>query len=161
MCRKFQFDHTNKWYIHNPAPVLENDSHKLLWDFNIQTDHLIPARRPDLVIINKRKRICKIVDFAVSADHRINLKESEKKDKYLNLARELKKLWNMKVTIMPIVIGALVTKGPGGLGSWRTGRDYPNDSIAEDGQNTETSPGDLRRLVVTQTPVKNHQLILM
>ena len=51
MCRKFQFVHTNKWYMHNPAPVLENDSHKLLWDFNIQTDHLIPARRPDLIII--------------------------------------------------------------------------------------------------------------
>ena len=99
--------------MHNPAPVLEKDSHKLLWDFNIQTDHLIPARRPDLIIINKRKRICKIVDLAVPADHRINLKESEKKDKYLDLARELKKLWNMKVTIVPIVIGALgtVTKG--------------------------------------------------
>ena len=27
MCRKFQFDHTNKWYMHNPAPVLENDWH--------------------------------------------------------------------------------------------------------------------------------------
>ena len=56
MCRKFQFDHTNKWYIHNPAPVLENDSHKLLWDFNIQMDHLIPARRPDFIIINQKKR---------------------------------------------------------------------------------------------------------
>ena len=91
MCRKFQFDHTNKWYMHNPAPVLENDSHKLLWDFNIQTDYLIPARRPDLIIINKRKRICKIIDFAVPADHRINLKEWGKKDKYLDHARELKK----------------------------------------------------------------------
>ena len=113
MCRKFQFDHANKWYMHNPVPVLENDSHKLLWDFNIQTDHLIPARRPDLIIINKRKRICKTVDFAVPADHRINLKESEKKDKYFDLARELKKLWNMKVMIEPIVIGALdtITKG--------------------------------------------------
>ena len=30
MCRKFQFDRTNKLYMHNPAPVLENDSHKLL-----------------------------------------------------------------------------------------------------------------------------------
>ena len=99
--------------MHNPAPVLANDSHKILWDFNIQTDHLIPARRPDLIIINKKKRICKIVDFAVPADHRINLKGSEKKDKYLNLARELKKLWNMKVTIVPIGIGALgtITKG--------------------------------------------------
>ena len=51
------------------------------------------------------------MDFAVSADHRIKLKESEKKDKYLE--RELKKLWNMKVTIIPIVIAAFgtVTKG--------------------------------------------------
>ena len=52
-------------------------------------------------------------------------------------------------------------KRPGGLGSWRTGRDYPNDSIAQNGQNPETSPEDLRRLAVTQTPVKDHQLTLM
>ncbi len=47
------------------------------------------------------------------ADHRIKLKECEKKDKYLDLARELKKLWNVQVTIIPIVIGAFgtVTKG--------------------------------------------------
>ena len=77
--------------MHNPAPVLENDLHKLLWDFNIQTDHLIPARRPDLIIINKKKRTYKIVDFAVPADHRIKQKECEKRDKYLDLARELKK----------------------------------------------------------------------
>ena len=51
--------------------------------------------------------------IAVPADHRVKLKENEKKDKYLDLAGELKKLWNMKVTIIPIVIGALgtVTKG--------------------------------------------------
>ena len=36
-----------------------------------------------------------------------------------------------------------------GITFWRTGRDYPNDSIAEDGQNIEMSPGDLRRLAVT------------
>ena len=76
--------------MHNTAPVRENDSHKLLWDFNIQTYHPIPARRPDLIIIKKKKRTCKIVDFAVSADHRIKLKECEKKHKYLDLASELK-----------------------------------------------------------------------
>ena len=99
--------------MHNPAPVLENYTHKLLWDFDIHTDHLIPARRPDLIIIKKKKRICKIVDFAVPAGHRIKLKECEKKDKYLDLARELKKRWNMRVRIVPIVIAALgtITKG--------------------------------------------------
>ena len=113
MCKKFKFDNTNKWYMHNPEPVLENDTHKFLWDFDIQTDHQISTRRPDLIIINKKKRICKIVDFAVPADHRIKLKECEKRDKYLDLARELKKIWNMKVKIIPIVIGAFgtVTKG--------------------------------------------------
>ena len=30
MCKKFKSDHTNKWYMHNPAPVLENDTYKLL-----------------------------------------------------------------------------------------------------------------------------------
>ena len=89
--------------MHNPAPVLENDTHKLLWDFDIQTDHLILARRPDL------KKKLKIVYFAVPADHRIKLKECEKKDKCFDLARELKKLWNIKVTITQIVIGALGT----------------------------------------------------
>ena len=94
--------------MHNPAPVLENDTHKLLWDFETQTSpNLGQKTRP--YNNQHKKRIYKIVDLAVPADHRINPKESEKKDKYLDLARELKKLWNMKVTIVPIVIGALGT----------------------------------------------------
>ena len=56
MCKKFKFDHTNKWYMHNPASVLENNTHKLPWNFDIYTDHLISARRPDLIIINNKKR---------------------------------------------------------------------------------------------------------
>ena len=63
MCKKFKFDHTNKWYMHNPAPVLGNDTHKLPWDFNIQTDHLIPGKRLDLIIINnnnKRRELAKL-----------------------------------------------------------------------------------------------------
>ena len=93
-----------------PSISPKNYTHELLWGFGIQTDHLISARGPDLIIINEKKeRIFKIVDFAAPADHRIKLKKCEKKD----LARELKKLWNMKVTIIPIVIGAFgrVTKG--------------------------------------------------
>ena len=50
-----------------------------------------------------------MVDFAIPADHWIKRKEREKSDKYLDLARELKKLWNMKVTIIPIVIVAFGT----------------------------------------------------
>ena len=42
--------------MHNAAPLLENDTHKLLCDFDIHTDHLISARRPDLIIITKNKK---------------------------------------------------------------------------------------------------------
>ena len=109
------------------------------------------------IIIIIIKRTCKIDDFAVPADHKIKLKECEKKDKYLDLARELKKamehagdnytncnwcVWNSNKRI---------TKRIGGLGSWRTSGDHPNDSIVENGQNTKKSPGDLRGLAVTQT----------
>ena len=38
---------------------------------------------------------------------------------------------------------------------------YPNYSIVEIGQNTEKSPGDLKRLAVAQTPEENHQLTLV
>ena len=77
--------------MHNPESLLENETRKYLWDFEIPTDHLISARRPGLVIVNKKKRTYRIVDFAVPTDHKVELKEIEKKDKYQNLARELKK----------------------------------------------------------------------
>ena len=54
------------------------------------------------------------MDFVIPADYKVNQNESEKKHKYLDLAREVeKKLWYTKVTVIPIVIGALgiVTKG--------------------------------------------------
>ena len=65
----------------------------------------------------------------------------------------------MKVTIIPIVIGAFGTvtiKGTGELGGWRTSGDHLNYKIIENSQNTEKSLGESRRLAVTQTPVKKH-----
>ena len=78
------------------------------WDTN-RSLNLSQTTRP---ICNKKKTD-RIVDFTVPYDHRIKLKEGEKKDKYLDLSRELTKQWNMKVTVTPVVIGALdtVTKG--------------------------------------------------
>ena len=112
--RNWIFDPTNKWYMHSPESVQENKAHKPLWDFEIQTDKEISAKRTDLVTVKKKEGTCRIVDFAVPADHRRKLKENEKRDKYLDLARELKRPWNMKMTVIPIVIRAL-GKIPKGL----------------------------------------------
>ena len=68
--------------MHNPITILENKMPKLQWDFNIQTDHQISARRPDLTIINEKENL-RIVVSAGPVDHRV---KCEKKDKYLDLA---------------------------------------------------------------------------
>ena len=75
----------------------------------IKMDHHVSARWPDLMIVNKKKRSFWIVNFIILTDHRVKLKESKKRDKYLDLIRELKKLWNMKMTMIPIITGALST----------------------------------------------------
>ena len=49
--------------------ALENDTHKLLWDFEIETVLLISPKRPETVRVNIKKKTCQIVDFAVPADH--------------------------------------------------------------------------------------------
>ena len=70
----------------------------------------------------------------------------------------------MKVTVITIVIGVIgmVTKGfgkgSGRVGNWRKNRDHPNNNI---NKNTEKSPGGLKRLAITQTTKKNHQLTLV
>ena len=52
---KLKLDHTNKWYMYNPEPVLHNEKLKLLVDFQIDADHLISARWPDVIMINIKK----------------------------------------------------------------------------------------------------------
>ena len=97
------------WYIHSASAVLENDTHKLIWDFNMQTDYQISARLPELIIISKKKKTCKIVYFAVSADHRVWVKGLWKEGYVLGPCLGFLKKWNMKVTFTPIIIGALST----------------------------------------------------
>ena len=51
--------------MHKSESVQENETHKIVWDFEIQIDHLIPARRPDIVLVRKKKRFYHLVDFSV------------------------------------------------------------------------------------------------
>ena len=63
-----------------------------------------------MIFIDKKYHEYQIViDFAIPYDTRVDNKEVEKIEKYLDLARELKKVWNMKVIVVPLVVGALGT----------------------------------------------------
>ena len=98
---------SKKWYQHEPETVVENEKSKILWDMNIQSDHVIEGHRPSMIAIDKAKNHCQIIDFVVPYNRRVEQKEQEKTEKYQDLARELKMIWNMKVTVTAVIIGAL------------------------------------------------------
>ena len=108
LCGMYGFERENKWYDHIPQSVIENEETKILWDFTIQCDRYVQNRRPDIVVIEKSKQECKIIDIAVPNDNRVGSKEQEKIEKYQDLRQEIAHLWGMKkVQVIPIVIGAL------------------------------------------------------
>ena len=115
----------------------------------------------------KKKRTCRIMDFAVPADHRGKMKESKQRDKNVYLAREQKQTMEHEGDSLSICGWCTwdntqgISKGTRRLGNKRTSRDHPDYSIIKIGQNTEKSPGDSRRHRVIQTPVTNHQLTLL
>ena len=93
LLKKCKFDKSEQMLHAQPGICpKKNETRQILWDFEIQTDHLISARRLHLQIVTKKKRrTCWVVDIAVPADHRVKLKENEMRDKYLDLAKDLKK----------------------------------------------------------------------
>ena len=108
LCKEYGFSYSKKWYEHRAEKVLENDSVKLLWDFHVQSDHMIEHCRPDLLLVDKVTNTATIIDVAVPGDVRILDREQDKILAYQDLKREIKKNWHLrKVSIVPIVIGAL------------------------------------------------------
>ncbi|XP_078791071.1 uncharacterized protein LOC111949134 [Oryzias latipes] len=94
-------------YGHEIPLVVENERAKILWDFQIQTDRMGTANQPDIVEVDKEQRKAIVVDVAVPSDGNIRKKEHEKLEKYQGLREELEKAWKVKVTVVPVVIGAL------------------------------------------------------
>ena len=77
--------------MYKPKSVRENETHKILWGFEIQMNHLIQARKPNLVSINKKKKNSLSTGFSIPVDHRGKIKQNKNINKYMDLARELKK----------------------------------------------------------------------
>ncbi|XP_047480219.1 uncharacterized protein LOC125032877 [Penaeus chinensis] len=90
--------------------IVENESVKLLWDMRIQTDRELAHNKPDIIVFNKDKRTCLIIDVTCPFDHRVPEGEREKIDRYDELKWELKRIQNCReIKIVPIVIGAFGT----------------------------------------------------
>jgi len=91
--------------IHMPKPVFEEGDVTVLWNQAVHTDREVTANRPDIKIKNKKEKTCTLVDVAIPADRNVVQKEAEMKLKYKRLCIEIQRMWNLKCTILPVIIG--------------------------------------------------------
>ena len=128
--------------MHKPEPVLQYEMHDILWDFERQTNHLIPAWTSDLGMINQKQ------DLPYNEHWRSDGSQSEnqrewKETSSLDLTKERSKLWNTRATEIPFIIGTVWNgsqkrgKEDGRVGNRRRNRYHPNGRIVKIGQNTE------------------------
>jgi hypothetical protein len=70
------------------------------------------ANRPDIIIKNKKGETCTLMNVAIPTDRNVMQKETEKKLKYNSLGREIQRMWKLKCTVIPVIIGVtgIVTK---------------------------------------------------
>ena len=78
LCQKFDLVGEVNWYNHKPASVVENEWVKILWNFNINKDH----------VLYKTEGKCHLIDISVPGDKRIELKKQKKVDNYSKLRWE-------------------------------------------------------------------------
>ena len=98
---------TPPFYKYTPQEVLETTNHVLYWDRPILTDKTVDFNRPDLLLIDKKEKKAILIDVSIPLTHNIRKMEVEKKNKYENLAIEIKRLWKLhSIQIFPVVISA-------------------------------------------------------
>jgi len=78
----------------------------VLWNQAVHTDREITANMPDIIIKNKKEKTCTLIDVAIPTDRNVVQKEAEKKLKHKSLCIEIQRMWNLKCTIVPVIIGA-------------------------------------------------------
>ena len=109
ICKEFGIEVKEQWYEHEPKTVTWNDSVTILWDMPIHTDRTIAANRPDIVLKNKKDKTCLLIDMTIPLDTYTSVKTMEKLTKYKDLEIEVERMWGLKTTTVPVVMGALGT----------------------------------------------------
>ena len=107
LCKHYNIEVTERYYEHEPSTVTENEKVTILWDMPIQTDREIKANRPDIVVKDKENKTCLLIDMSVPTERNISIKTMEKLSKYKDLEIEIERMWGLKATIVPVIIGAL------------------------------------------------------
>ena len=88
--------------------VVENDNCRIYWNYPFPTTHLIQANKPDIVLLEKRTSSMYVIEFSAPAETNIDIKEREKRAKYIDLVGELRRLYpECSVRLVVLVVGVL------------------------------------------------------
>ena len=110
LCGKCGLERDNSWHEQKREGVLESENFKILWDFTVQCEREIEARRPAIVFIDKKEREVVIIDVPNPGGGRVKHKELGKLQKYQLSKDEIAKVRRMRqviVKVVPVVIKAL------------------------------------------------------
>ena len=78
ICKALGTEATDKWYTHMPKPVCEEGDVTVLWNQVLHTDREVTANKTDIIIRNKKDKICTLIDVTIPADRNVVQKETEK-----------------------------------------------------------------------------------
>jgi hypothetical protein len=81
----------------------------ILWNQQVQADRTIRNNKPEIIIRDNEKGTCVLIDIAITGDRNVIKKEAEKILKYKDLTIEIKRMWNLKAKVIPVIIGATGT----------------------------------------------------
>jgi len=98
-------------YEHVPKSVETSQAGKvtMLWNHQVQTNRTIPNNKPQIIIRDNEKGTCMLIDVAILGDRNVIKKEAEKILKYKDLKIEIHHMWNVKIKVIPVIIGATGT----------------------------------------------------
>ena len=105
ICKALGIETTDKWHTYMSKPAHEEGDVTVLWNQAVHTDRDVTAHRPDIIIKNKKEKTFTLIDVAIPADRNVVQKEAEKKLNYKSLGVEIQRMWNLKCTIIPVIIG--------------------------------------------------------
>jgi hypothetical protein len=95
------------WCEHVPKSIEtgQGGNVTILWNQQVQADRTIPNKKPAIITRDNEKRTCKLINVAISGDRNVIKNEAENILKYKDLTTEIQCMWNVKIKVIPVIIG--------------------------------------------------------
>ena len=109
LCGKYGIDRRERWFEETPDAVRVRKDGKveIWWDKKVTTATVTEHNRPDVVVIDREKKIWTLVDFSVPFDANVIIKDDEKITRYEKLRSAISREYGVTARVIPIIVGAL------------------------------------------------------